>query len=107
MPVRAPGSRWETDDPLTLCRLALEFGVRRILLLDLTRVGSGSGVGTLPLLEALAALHPELDITIGGGVSGIDELTALKETAASAVLIGSALHDGRIGAAELSRLIDG
>jgi len=102
----ATGSRWETVDPLTLCRLARDSGVRRILLLDLGRVGRGAGVGTLPLLEALAALDPGLEITIGGGVAGVDELIALKKTAASAVLIGSALHDGRIGASELGRLID-
>jgi len=41
---------------------------------------------------------------VGGGISRIEEVLALRNAGAAAVLIGSALHDGRIGARELARL---
>jgi phosphoribosylformimino-5-aminoimidazole carboxamide ribotide isomerase len=71
--------------------------VSRIVLLDLARVGLGLGTGTLPLLKSLRSDDPTLEISVGGGISGKDDLAELSDAGASCVLVASALHDGRIG----------
>jgi phosphoribosylformimino-5-aminoimidazole carboxamide ribotide isomerase len=98
------GSAWGTTDPFTLACSAVALGVRRLLLLDLARVGTGRGTGTLPLLVRLRAAHPALELAVGGGICDRDEISALSQAGADAILIGSALHDGRLGAAELAEL---
>jgi phosphoribosylformimino-5-aminoimidazole carboxamide ribotide isomerase len=92
----AAGSAWGTSDPAALARAAVERGIRRLLLLDLTRVGTGRGVGTLPLLARLRGEHPGVELTVGGGIADRAEVRRLAEAGADAVLVGSALHDGRI-----------
>lgn len=96
-PLIADGAAWPSESPEALARSAVAAGARRILLLDLARVGTGTGTGTIPLLKAIRSAWPVLEITIGGGVSGPADLERLAEAGASAVLVGSALHDGRIG----------
>ena len=95
-PLTAPGSDWGGCDPLDLALRVADLGVRRVLLLDLAHVGTGQGIGTRRLLGDLKAVRPGLDIAVGGGISGVAELDELAGAGASAVLIGSALHDGRI-----------
>ncbi len=90
---------WRTEDPRAIAEAALALGVRRLVLLDLSRVGTGRGTGTLPLLSALAADYPDMEIAVGGGVAGWGDIAALAAAGASCVLVGSALHDGRIGRA--------
>jgi phosphoribosylformimino-5-aminoimidazole carboxamide ribotide isomerase len=108
IPITADGASWGSADPLQLVDAVLELGVRRVLLLDLARVGRGRGTGTLGLLELLVerqgAGGPEREWVVGGGIAGLDVIVALAKTGASTVLVGSALHDGRIGRAELARL---
>jgi phosphoribosylformimino-5-aminoimidazole carboxamide ribotide isomerase len=101
MPLIAEGADWGEGDAETIVGSAVARGVRRILLLDLARVGTGAGTGTLPLLARLAAAHPGTRFAVGGGVAGPDDLETIARAGASEVLVGSALHDGRIGAAEL------
>lgn len=88
---------WGDPDPLAIAERALALGVRRLLLLDLARVGRGQGTGTGPLLSALIAAHPGAELAVGGGVSGPSDLQSLAAAGAAGVLVGSALHDGRIG----------
>lgn len=87
---------WGTDDPQAIAEIAINGGICRMILLDLARVGMGCGTGTEPLLRALRRDHPSLEITVGGGIAASDDLLALRREGALAVLVGSALHDGRI-----------
>jgi phosphoribosylformimino-5-aminoimidazole carboxamide ribotide isomerase len=96
---------WGTTDPFTLARTVVALGVRRLLLLDLARVGTGRGTGTLPLVTRLRAADPGLEITAGGGVADRHDIRALACAGADAALIGSAFHDGRIDTAELAGLM--
>jgi phosphoribosylformimino-5-aminoimidazole carboxamide ribotide isomerase len=100
-PVVARGADWGTSDPFRIGCAAIALGIRRLLLLDLARVGTGRGSGTAALLNRLHAEDPEIEITVGGGIVDRDECRAVEQGGASAVLLGSALHDGRIGAREL------
>ena len=75
-----------------------------MLLLDLARVGTGRGTGTGELLSRLQRIASRVELSVGGGISGIEELIAVQEAGAAAALVGSALHDGRIGRTELNDL---
>jgi phosphoribosylformimino-5-aminoimidazole carboxamide ribotide isomerase len=100
-PQLAVPSAWKSTDSLDLVETAIAAGIRHVLLLDLARVGSGKGIGTLSLVVTLLRRLGPLDITVGGGVSSADDIKAASDAGATGVLIGSALHDGRIGASNL------
>jgi phosphoribosylformimino-5-aminoimidazole carboxamide ribotide isomerase len=106
-PILATGADWGTDDPLKLAELAVSMGVNRAIVLDLARVGTGRGVApTAALVSRLKARHPSVSWYAGGGVAGEADLEVLARAGADAVLIGSALHDGRLDAAAVARRHD-
>ncbi len=61
--------------------------------LDLARVGTGRGVATPEPVDRARAV----EWIVGGGIAGIEEIRALGRAGFDGVLVGSALHDGRIG----------
>ena len=70
-------------------------------------MGTDRGIGTEELLTRLRGhSSARSSISVGGGIRGIDDLQRLKGLGASSVLVGSAIHDGRIGAEldEIERL---
>ncbi|MCI0377523.1 MAG: HisA/HisF-related TIM barrel protein [Gemmataceae bacterium] len=101
-PLAAP--TWGSDDPQRIAETALGCGARRFLVLDLARVGVGGGTGTEALYTWLTKRWPELRVTAGGGIRSIDDIQRLAQFGVTSVLVASALHDGRITAADLSRL---
>src|SRR5262249_51290827 len=101
----APADAWAARQPDELARRAIDLGVRHLFLLDLSRVGTGRGPGTEVLMKTVRRDHPHVSLTVGGGISAIDEVRSLLSAGATRVLIGSALHDGRIGPSDLARLI--
>ncbi|WP_406697036.1 HisA/HisF-related TIM barrel protein [Singulisphaera sp. Ch08] len=103
-PLIADQANWNLKEPEAIAEKALGLGVQRLLLLDLARVGLGQGIGTEQLLRRLALARPDVEITVGGGISSVGELRTLADAGASAVLVGSALHDGRIGNEELTHI---
>jgi phosphoribosylformimino-5-aminoimidazole carboxamide ribotide isomerase len=73
---------------------------RRIIVMTLASVGSGAG----PDLERFAAIRSiaeKREIYAAGGVRDGADLLALKAAGAAGALIASALHDGRVGRADL------
>jgi phosphoribosylformimino-5-aminoimidazole carboxamide ribotide isomerase len=89
---------WCALDPMAIAALAWRAGVRRMIVLDLSAVGVGRGVPTLPLLRGLRCFEPGLELIAGGGVRGPDDLRALQAAGCDAALVSSALHDGRLSA---------
>src|SRR5262249_27753155 len=104
-PVCAPDADWDNANPLGIAERVFQLELRRIVLLDLARVGMGEGLGTLSLLVEILRATPSAELTVGGGVSGPADLEQAARAGASAVLLASALHDGRIGRAELEGLL--
>jgi phosphoribosylformimino-5-aminoimidazole carboxamide ribotide isomerase len=78
-------------------------GVREVIVLDLARVGSGTGPD-VALLRELAARFPEVELLAGGGVRDVADLCALAEAGAAGALVATALHSGAIGRDELRAL---
>jgi phosphoribosylformimino-5-aminoimidazole carboxamide ribotide isomerase len=100
----ASPAAWGIEDPFELAEAAIDCGVRHVLILDLARVGTGRGLATNSLMERIRDGHPSILLTVGGGISRIEEVGDLRDTGAAGVLLGSAIHDGRIGAPELEQL---
>jgi phosphoribosylformimino-5-aminoimidazole carboxamide ribotide isomerase len=95
---------WEKADARGIAARVLDVGVRRMIVLDLARVGMGDGLGTEILCGWLRRRDPALELVAGGGVRHFDDLTRLAEAGIDAVLVASALHDGRIGRGEIEAL---
>jgi phosphoribosylformimino-5-aminoimidazole carboxamide ribotide isomerase len=87
---------WNRPDAYFIAVQTIGFGVRRLIVLDLARVGLGTGLGTEDLCRRLAKEHPEVEITAGGGIRGAEDLRRLAECGVHSVLVASALHDGRL-----------
>lgn len=105
-PITASPNAWPEADAAGVANRIIGLGVRRVLLLDLTRVGSGEGPG-IPaetLLMLFLEAGPDVEIAIGGGVAYPGDVERLRGQGANAVLVGSALHDGRINRGDLSLL---
>jgi phosphoribosylformimino-5-aminoimidazole carboxamide ribotide isomerase len=103
----ASGSGWDGTEPLEIVGQAVSLGVTRLILLDLPRVGTGLGAGTESLLARIKDKYPALAVTVGGGIRNSDEILALRSGGASSVLVGTAIHDGRIGPEDIRRLAMG
>jgi phosphoribosylformimino-5-aminoimidazole carboxamide ribotide isomerase len=87
---------WETRDPLAIAGRAVAAGAASLLVLDLSRVGVGQGIGTEAVCRECRRRWPKLELTAGGGVRGADDLRRLAELGVDHVLVASALHDGRL-----------
>lgn len=87
---------WNGGDAWSIAEQAIGLGVRRLLVLDLARVGLGDGTGTLPLCSRLCAQFPDVEISAGGGVRHASDLEALRQCGVRAALVASALHDGQL-----------
>lgn len=89
---------WPADDPFKIAERAVrKMGVRRLIVLDLARVGMGQGIGTEELCARLRHAFPEVKLIAGGGVQSEAEVRKLASAGIDQVLVASALHDGRIG----------
>ena len=97
-------SQWETADPFEIGMRAVDAGVRNMIVLDLAQVGVGEGVPTLALCRRLQQECPQLQLITGGGVRDATDLQNLQNSGIDAVLVASALHNGRIGCAEIDAL---
>jgi phosphoribosylformimino-5-aminoimidazole carboxamide ribotide isomerase len=98
------GSAWRRPDPRGIAAEAVALGVRRLLVLDLLRVGEHGGPRTEALCADLAADHPGVELAAGGGVRDVCDLRRLRDCGVSAALVASALHNGAIGRGDLDEL---
>jgi phosphoribosylformimino-5-aminoimidazole carboxamide ribotide isomerase len=97
-------AEWRGASAIDLMSEVHRCGIRRAIVLDLGDVGSGQGTSTLPLVRQLHEQFPDLEIIAGGGVRGLEDLRQLQTAGATAALVASALHDGRLTPADLRSL---
>jgi phosphoribosylformimino-5-aminoimidazole carboxamide ribotide isomerase len=81
--------------PVAAAPLARRLGVRELVVIDLSRVGSAAGP-PLRAVSELASALPGYEIYAGGGVRHDDDLRALESAGATGALVATALHEGRI-----------
>ncbi len=78
-----------------------EIGVQKVLLIDFNRIGTYSG----PDFDTAKCLVDcGFNVYVGGGIRGLDDIITLDRIGVSGVLIGSALHSGKIKVEDLKRL---
>jgi phosphoribosylformimino-5-aminoimidazole carboxamide ribotide isomerase len=94
-------ARGAAPDPLSLAEQAAGSGVGAILLLDLGRVGTGCGAD-LGLLDTLRRRLPSIRLLAGGGVLTRLDLERMRDTGCDGALVASALHTGRVTAADIA-----
>jgi phosphoribosylformimino-5-aminoimidazole carboxamide ribotide isomerase len=78
-----------------------DAGVGSVIVLDLARVGGGAGVD-LALIARVRDAVPGLTLVAGGGIRGPDDLARLAGAGCDGALVATALHDGRINAADVA-----
>jgi phosphoribosylformimino-5-aminoimidazole carboxamide ribotide isomerase len=94
-------ARGAGPDPVALAEQAEAVGTRTILLLDLGRIGTGCGVD-LGLLESLRRRLPGVRLLAGGGVLTRRDLERMRDVGCDGALVASAIHTGRLTAADLA-----
>ena len=92
----------ESTTMLDVIKVAYRIGVKRFIMLDLGRVGTGLGTTGGDELAKIVAEIPGLEIWLGGGVSGVKDLQEIASLPVKGVLVGTAIHDGRIGIHEIN-----
>ncbi|MDG2380831.1 MAG: HisA/HisF-related TIM barrel protein [Pirellulaceae bacterium] len=94
---------WRSAPPLQVAGELIARGFSSLILLDVARVGIDAGTGTRPLCREIRRRNEGVEIICGGGVSHMTDLCGLAEDGCQFALLASALHDGRIGSAELQQ----
>jgi phosphoribosylformimino-5-aminoimidazole carboxamide ribotide isomerase len=95
VPMLAPGSQVQAATPSDLVRRAVDAGASALIVLDVERVGAGTGVD-VALVRELRSSCPDLEILAGGGVGSVQDLERLSDAGCDGALVASALLDGRL-----------
>jgi uncharacterized protein related to proFAR isomerase len=101
-PVVAAAASVRHEPAHVLAARAAGSGVGSVIVIDLARVGGGQGLD-LPLIVRVRDAVPALTLLAGGGVRGLSDVRQLAVAGCDGVLVATALHDGRLDAAEIRR----
>ena len=75
----------------------------QLIVMTLARVGSGLGPDLSRLSRIIARAGPERRVFAAGGLRGPEDLAALNALGVAGILVASALHDGRLTAADIGQ----
>jgi len=93
-----PADSLTQQAPAELVRFAYRAGVRDLIVLDLSEVGTGNGFQTTSdsatLVKSIKQEMPDLCIVSGGGVRGPQDVKQWIEIGCDHVLVASAIHSG-------------
>ena len=93
------------ESPGEIARRAAAAGVHSVIVLDLARVGSGTGPD-VEMLRRIRTAVPAATVLAGGGVRGLDDLRQLARIGCNGALVATALHDQRLTAADVAAARD-
>jgi phosphoribosylformimino-5-aminoimidazole carboxamide ribotide isomerase len=96
-----PRGRWSVSDFHNVVEAAYVVGARRFILLELSRVGTESGLPMMAECAQLREKHPEIELILGGGVRHVNDIRQAAGHGADGVLIATALHKGEITRKEI------
>jgi len=83
-------------EPVELVKRLNDQEIRDIIVLELSRVGTGAGIDAGFLKEIAAA--SKHDVIVGGGIRDLDDIETLKRIGISGALVATAVHSGKIPA---------
>lgn len=85
-----------------------EIGIQHFILLELAKVGTGSGLDKEVILKCLEACqdngYSTSTLILGGGVSGYEDLKWLADNGIAGAIVASALHNGTINLEIMNKL---
>ena len=99
--IRARGGRSPSEPVQVVAKRAADTGIRTMIVIDLARVGTGTGLD-IGVIDRVRGATRGLTLLAGGGVRGLDDLGRLADAGCDGALVATALHDGRLGAAEVA-----
>jgi phosphoribosylformimino-5-aminoimidazole carboxamide ribotide isomerase len=89
------------DSPEDIACRAAHAGVHTIIVLDLARVGSSAGPD-IDMMRRIRAAAPDVSLLAGGGVRSLTDLRQIADVGGDGVLAATALHAGRLTAADIA-----
>jgi phosphoribosylformimino-5-aminoimidazole carboxamide ribotide isomerase len=89
--------------PTEVAKILEDRGVSQLIVLELTRVGSESGVDKLLAESIVNSIR--IPVITGGGVRNLNDLRMLKEIGIDGVLLATSLHNGSITPVDLRSFI--
>jgi phosphoribosylformimino-5-aminoimidazole carboxamide ribotide isomerase len=96
----------ESADPYDVAALLSALGCPQAIVLEMERIGTGSGPD-VTFLGRITRAVPGMAFIAGGGIKTIEDLSRLKRAGASGALLATALHEGTITREDLARLEPG
>ena len=100
-PVHRMASIDPSAPPHAVAASAASAGATAIIVLDLARVGTRTGIDTAMLASVRDAV-PGVTLMAGGGVGDLDHLTTLSAAGCDGALVATALLDGRITVSDVA-----
>jgi phosphoribosylformimino-5-aminoimidazole carboxamide ribotide isomerase len=91
-------------DPAEAAARYEELGAGAILFTDVDVEGQLAGIRRDPVERLVAAV--DIPVIASGGVSTIDDVVALKEAGAAAVVVGTALYEGKFTLGEAQAAVE-
>ncbi|MBR5530529.1 MAG: 1-(5-phosphoribosyl)-5-[Bacteroidaceae bacterium] len=100
-------SGWQEDLNFGIEALIDTFqphGLRQVICTDISRDGMLQGP-SFDLYTQLQAAYPDIDFTVSGGISSMDDIRRLNSLNLRKVIIGKAIYEGRISLKEIETYI--
>lgn len=91
-------------DVQTIVRRFAERRLRQVICTDISRDGMLEGPN-FELYTTLQSEFPEVDITVSGGISSLDDIVRLDDMGLRSVIVGKAIYEGRITLKDLERCL--
>ncbi len=85
----------QEERPHVVAARAADRGAEAIIVIDLARVGTGTGID-LELIAEVRDAAPDVTLLVGGGVRGPEDLEALKAAGCDGALVATALQNDAI-----------
>ena len=92
-------------DPVEAARRFADLGAAAVLFTNVDVEGQLRGVRTAPVERLVAAV--DVPVVASGGVADVGDVVALRDAGAAAVVVGTALYEGRFTLEEAQRAADG
>jgi phosphoribosylformimino-5-aminoimidazole carboxamide ribotide isomerase len=83
-------------EPAELVKRLNDHKIRDIIVLELTRVGTGAGIDESFLKDIVAVSSH--NVLVGGGIKDMNDIEALERMGISGALVATAVHSGKIPA---------
>lgn len=96
---------WKHRSADQIAAVAVSAGFQRLIVLDLAAVGVNGGPRVVDACRQVRRTRPTIELISGGGVGRASDLTTFIHAGCDAILIASALHDGRVSPGDLAGFI--